>query len=49
MKETKNSLSMICPDCDGSGYVKDKEKKPKTCTRCKGSGLLYNKKEKVKK
>lgn len=51
MKENKfvnkeSSHSMVCPDCDGSGYTKDKNNKSKSCTRCKGGGLLYNKKEK---
>jgi len=48
MAETvKSSQSMVCPDCDGSGYLKDKSgNKTKTCPRCKGTGLLYNKKEK---
>ena len=44
MKETKfinveKSHSMVCPDCDGSGYVKDKNGKSKSCDRCQGGGL----------
>ena len=39
--------SMVCPDCDGRGYIKINDK-TKKCERCKGTGLLYNKKEKNK-
>jgi DnaJ-class molecular chaperone len=45
----ENKSPMICPDCDGSGYTKIKEKSKRTkdtCTRCKGTGLLYSKNDK---
>lgn len=50
MKENKNISNketnsiMLCPECDSSGYVKDKEGKSSTCKRCKGKGILRFKK-----
>lgn len=45
---TNSTTPMICPYCDGSGYVKNKSnnKETKKCPTCKGEGQLYNKKEK---
>lgn len=47
-QNSKDNSSMICPDCDGSGYTKIKEKSKRikdTCSRCNGTGLLYSKNE----
>jgi DnaJ-class molecular chaperone len=46
MKEPKSDdYTMVCPDCDASGYTKDKDNKSIQCERCKGTGLIYNDKK----
>ena len=47
-KQNSEKSSMICPDCDSSGYTKDKEGNSTKCKRCEGKGVIIYTKEKKK-
>ncbi len=33
---------VTCPQCDGSGQMKDSKGNPTTCDSCNGSGTIFS-------